>query len=117
MHGWMGNILHVNLSNSEVRTIPTEPYAEKYLGGRGIASRIYWDTVEPQTKAFDPENRLIFMTGPIVATGAQAATRMSVVAKSPMAYPEGYSYGNIGGFIAVELKKAGFDGVVIEGHA
>ena len=117
MHGWMGNILHVNLSNSEVKTIPTQLYAEKYLGGRGIASRIYWETVEPQTKAFDPENRLIFMTGPIVATGAQAATRMSVIAKSPMAYPEGYSYGNIGGFIAVELKKAGFDGVIIEGRA
>jgi aldehyde:ferredoxin oxidoreductase len=117
MYGWMGKILQVNLNNSEVKTISTQPYAEQYLGGRGIASRIYWETVAPETEAFDPENRLIFMTGPIVATGAQAATRLSVIGKSPMAYPEGYCYGNIGGFAAAELKKAGFDGVVIEGRA
>ena len=42
---------------------------------------------------------------------------MSVVGKSPMTFPEGYCYGNIGGFFGAELKKAGFDGVVIEGRA
>ena len=117
MYGWMGKILHVNLNNSEIRTISTQPYAGQYLGGRGIASRIYWETVAPEIKAFDPENRLIFMTGPMVATGAQAANRMSVVGKSPMTFPEGYCYGNIGGFVGAELKKAGFDGVVFEGCA
>jgi aldehyde:ferredoxin oxidoreductase len=117
MYGWMGKILHVDLSRSRITEIATQPYSEKYLGGRGIASRIYWETVKPETKAFDPENRLIFMTGPLVATGAQAATRMSVVSKSPMAYPEGFCYGNIGGFFPAELKKAGFDGIVIAGRA
>jgi len=57
------------------------------------------------------------MTGPLVATGAQAASRLSVVGKSPMALPEGYCYGNIGGFFGAELKKAGYDGIVIEGQA
>ncbi len=117
MHGWTGKILHVNLSNSEIKEIFTQPYAERYLGGRGIASRIYWETVTPEVKAFEPENRLMFMTGPLVATGVQAATRLSVIGKSPMASPEGYCYGNIGGFVGAELKKAGFDGVVIEGRA
>jgi aldehyde:ferredoxin oxidoreductase len=117
MSGWMDKILHVNLNDSEIKTIPTQPYAEKYLGGRGIASRIYWETVAPETKAFDPENRLIFMTGPVVATGAPGANRLAVVSKSPMTLPEGYCYGNIGGFVGAELKKAGFDGVVIEGQA
>jgi aldehyde:ferredoxin oxidoreductase len=117
MYGWMGKILHVNLNNSEVKTTSTQPYTEQYLGGRGIASRIYWETVTPEIKSFDTENRLIFMTGPIVATGAQAANRMSVIGKSLMTLPEGYCYGNIGGFFPAELKKAGFDGVVIEGQA
>jgi aldehyde:ferredoxin oxidoreductase len=117
MYGWMGKILHVDLSRSRITEFATQPYAEKYLGGRGIASRIYWETVKPETRAFHPENRLIFMTGPLVATGAQAATRMSVVGKSPMAYPEGFCYGNIGGFFPAELKKAGFDGIVITGRA
>ena len=117
MHGWMGKILHVDLSNAKITQFPTQPYAERFLGGRGIASRIYWETVPSDIGAFDPENRLIFMTGPLVATGAQGASRLSVVGKSPMALPEGYCYGNIGGFVGAELKKAGFDGVVIEGRA
>jgi aldehyde:ferredoxin oxidoreductase len=117
MHGWLGKILHIDLNTSKISEFSTQPYAEKYLGGRGIASRIYWETVKPEISAFDPANHLIFMTGPLVATGAQGATRMSVVGKSPMAYPEKYCYGNIGGFFGAELKKAGFDGLVVTGRA
>ena len=117
MNGWMGKILHVNLSNSKISEIKTRPYAEKYLGGRGIASRLYWEKVTPEVKAFDPENRLIFMTGPLLASGAQGAARLCVVAKSPMAYPEGYCYGSMGGFFPPRLKRAGWDGIVIDGRA
>ena len=113
----MGSILHVNLSDSKITQLSTRPYAEKYLGGRGIASRIYWETVKPEVKAFEPGNRMIFMTGALVATGAQAANRMFVASKSPMAFPEGFCYGSIGGFFGAELKKAGFDGIVVEGRA
>src|SRR4030042_5125073 len=113
MHGWLGKIIDINLSKGKITHLPIEPNAKKYLGGRGIPSRIYWETVTPESKAFDPENRLIFMRGPLVATGAIAANRLSVVSKSPMANPEGYCYGNIGGFFGAELKKAGFDGIVI----
>ena len=108
MVGWMGQILQVDLTHLKINRLLTEKYAEKYLGGRGIASRIYWETVRPTIKAFDPENRLILMTGPVVGTGAQAATRMSIVSKSPMAFPEGYCYGNIGGYFGAELKMTGF---------
>jgi aldehyde:ferredoxin oxidoreductase len=117
MNGWMGKVLHVNLSKREVSLFPTQRYTGLYLGGRGVASRIYWETVEPEIGAFDPENRLIFMTGPMVATGVQGAARLSVVSKSPMAFPEGYCYGNIGGFIGPEIKRAGFDGIVVEGRS
>jgi aldehyde:ferredoxin oxidoreductase len=117
MYGWMGKILYIDLSTSKISEFSTQPYVEKYLGGRGIASRIYWEKVRPEIGAFDPANHLIFMTGPLVATGAQGATRMSVVGKSPMAYPEKFCYGNIGGFFGAELKHAGFDGAVITGRA
>ena len=117
MHGWMGKILHVDLSTSEISESPTMNYSDEYLGGRGIALRLYWENVRPETRAFDPENTLIFMTGPLVATGVQGATRMAVVGKSPMAYPEQYCYGNMGGFFPPELKKAGYDGIVFTGRA
>lgn len=58
MYGWIGMILHVDLSNSEITEFPTEPYAKQYLGGRGLASRLYWETVPAEVKAFDPENYL-----------------------------------------------------------
>jgi aldehyde:ferredoxin oxidoreductase len=117
MFGWMGKILHVDLSNSRITQIETKPYAEKYLGGRGIGAALYWENVKPETGAFDPENFLIFMTGPIVGTGAQAANMLSVVGKSPATIPEGFCYGSLTGFVGAELKKAGFDGFVITGRA
>jgi aldehyde:ferredoxin oxidoreductase len=117
MYGWMGKILRVDLSKAQVSQFSTQPYAEQFLGGRGIAAKIYWETIKPETKAFDPENRLIFMTGPLVATGAQGATQLSVVGKSPMTLPEGFCYGSFGGYAGAELKKAGFDGIVIEGRS
>jgi aldehyde:ferredoxin oxidoreductase len=117
MHGWMGRILRVDLSDSRVDEIETQPYAEKYLGGRGLASRLYWEKVGPDVGAFDPGNRLVFMTGPLLATGVQGSARMAVCGKSPMAYPERYCYGNMGGFFGAELKKAGWDGIVIDGKS
>jgi aldehyde:ferredoxin oxidoreductase len=113
----MGKILHIDLTISQISEIPTQLYAEKYLGGRGIASRLYWEKVTPEVKAFDAENRLIFMTGPLLASGAQGAARICVTGKSPMAYPEGYCYGSMGGLFPSELKKAGWDGIIIDGRA
>jgi aldehyde:ferredoxin oxidoreductase len=83
VNGWMGQILVVNLTTAEITHFSTQAYNQKYLGGRGIACRIYWEMVSARSKAFDPENCLIFVVGPLVATGAQGATRMSVAGKSP----------------------------------
>jgi len=50
MHGWTGKIIHIDLSASKISGFKTPPYAEKYLGGRGIASRIYRETVKPEIR-------------------------------------------------------------------
>ena len=62
--GYAGRIARVDLSTGAVTSIPTENYNQAFLGGQGIAAKIYWDEVSPQVQAFDPENRLIFATGP-----------------------------------------------------
>jgi aldehyde:ferredoxin oxidoreductase len=116
-HGWCGKILKVDLSSGRTSTMDTMPYADRFLGGRGIATRIYWEEVPPSTGAFDPENRLIFMTGPLVATGTQGAARCMVIGKSPMLMPEGFCYGNIGSFFGSYLKRAGYDGLIIHGRS
>ncbi|MGD9160720.1 MAG: aldehyde ferredoxin oxidoreductase N-terminal domain-containing protein [Desulfobacteraceae bacterium] len=117
MHGWMGKILYINLTDYQIKIIDSRPYVEKYLGGRGVGLALYWENVKPETRAFDPENCLIFSVGPVVATRAQGATMTSVVGKSPATVPEGYCYGNLTGFVGPELKKAGYDGLLVTGQA
>ena len=116
-YGWCGKILKVDLSSEAIKEIDTQPYAERFLGGRGIGTRLYWENVSATAKAFDPENHLIFMTGPITATGAQGASRFSIIGKSPMLMPEGFCYGNMGGYWGASLKRAGFDGLMVSGKA
>jgi aldehyde:ferredoxin oxidoreductase len=115
--GWCGKILNVDLSNSRVTERDTMDYADRFLGGRGIATRIYWEEVGPDVGAFDPENRLILMSGPLGGTGVQGASRFEAVGKSPMLMPEGFCYGNLGGFFGPYLKRAGYDGIVISGRS
>ena len=105
-NGWCGKILLIDLSHSRTEEWDTAVYADRFLGGRGIATRIYWERVGPETGALDPENHLIFMTGPLGATGAQGASRFVVAGKSPMRMPEGFCYGNLGGrFGALRARR------------
>ncbi|HSW57837.1 MAG TPA: aldehyde ferredoxin oxidoreductase N-terminal domain-containing protein [Dehalococcoidales bacterium] len=117
MNGWTGQILKVDLSHKNITRLASAEYTGKFLGGRGIASRLYWETIPASTSPFDPANPLIFMTGALTATGVQGATRMNVISKSPMAFPESYCYGNMGGFIPPAIKRAGFDGIIITGQS
>ncbi len=113
--GYAGNILRVNLSNGVIESIPTQKYSDLFLGGRGIAARIYWDEVPPGIDPFDPENRLIFMTGPVTATTGFCGSRWQVCGKSP--YRDMFSYCNLGGDWGAQLKMAGYDGLVVHGKA
>ncbi|MBW2623279.1 MAG: hypothetical protein JRD68_10265 [Deltaproteobacteria bacterium] len=115
--GWIGKILKVDLSTGELSDLNTMDYADRFLGGRGIATRLYWELVGPKVKAFDPENALLLMSGPLGATGAQGASRFIVAGKSPMSVPERFCYGNLGGFFGPFIKKAGYDGIVVTGAA
>ncbi|MEM2927001.1 MAG: aldehyde ferredoxin oxidoreductase N-terminal domain-containing protein, partial [Candidatus Bathyarchaeia archaeon] len=62
-YGWVGRILRVDLGSGRIWSQDTMPYAQGFIGGRGIAARIAWEELKPGIDAFDPENRLIFMTG------------------------------------------------------
>lgn len=117
LYGWTDRILRVDLTEGRVWEVPAKGYSDRFIGGRGIAAAIYWEEVSPEVRPFDPENRLIFMTGPLAGTVAPSAVRWQVCAKSPMAYPEQYGYGNMGGYWGAELKFAGYDGLVIQGRS
>ncbi|UCF91467.1 MAG: hypothetical protein JSW39_24875, partial [Desulfobacterales bacterium] len=114
-HGYSGNILRANLSTGRVSMVPTEAYAHRFLGGRGIALKIHWDEVPTQIDAFDPENRIVFMTGPACGVPGIAGSRWQVSGKSPTS--DQFSYSNLGGAWGAQLKFAGYDGIIIEGRS
>ena len=117
MYGWAGKIVRVDLNEKRVSTTDIEQYCRDFIGGIGIAEKIYWDEGHPDKDAFHPDNPLIFMTGPLAATAAPAAPRWIVCGKSPLMYPETFYSGSMSGFFGAELKMAGFDGIVITGKA
>ena len=118
LFGWTGKILRINLTNEKISIVPTKKYLKKYIGGRGIAARIYWEEVPAECSAFDPENKLIIMTGPVTGSLMPGSARMMMVGKCPQTYPvESYGRSSAGGHWAPELKFAGYDGVIIEGKA
>ena len=82
----------------------TTDYADRFLGGRGIAAKIYWDEVPPEIKAFDPENRLIFATGPLAGLTGISGSRWVICGKSALTAPEYFNYCNLGGNWGAQLK-------------
>jgi len=97
--------------------MPTMDYADRFLGGRGIAAKIYWDEVPPEMKAFDPENRLIFAVGPLAGFKGVSGSRWQVCGKSSLTTPEYFNYSNLGGNWGAQLKLAGYDALVIQGKS
>ncbi len=115
--GYAGEILRVDLSNREITRTATADYGDRFIGGRGLAAKIYWDEISPRVSAFDPENRLIFVTGPLGGLGQLAGSRWQACGKSPLGPREHFGISNFGGSWGAYLKFAGFDAVVVHGRA
>ena len=116
MQGWNGRLLRANLTRGKAITQEYNPsLAKNFLGGRGFAIKILWDELKPGIDAFSPENKLIFAAGPLTGFPLPSSGKLIVAAKSPLT--GGYGDGNLGTTAAVQLRKAGYDMIVIEGRA
>ncbi|MBQ0041457.1 MAG: aldehyde ferredoxin oxidoreductase family protein [Clostridiales bacterium] len=115
-NGYIGTILRVNLSTGSIAKEPlNEKNANDYVGARGLGTKYFCDEVDPRIDAFSPENKLIFMTGPLTGTLATSSGRYNVVCKSPLTGTIEAS--NSGGHWGPELKFAGYDGIIFEGKS
>jgi len=114
MYGFMGKILRVNLSEGKVakEDLPQD-ILKDFMGGIGLATKYLYEEVPKGVDPLGPENKLIFMSGPLTGTLSPSAGRYDVVAKSPLTGIWGH--GNSGGNWAVHLKRSGFDGIIFEG--
>ena len=114
--GYMGKILHVDLTNGtwEIETPPEEFY-RKYMGGSAMGMYYILRDMPPGVDALAPENVLTLFTGVPAGAPISGLSRIMVNAKSPLTNAIGDS--QAGGFFPAELKFAGFDGIVIKGKA
>jgi aldehyde:ferredoxin oxidoreductase len=116
-HGYAGEVLNVNLTSGKVYRFPTEDYTDRFLGGKGLAARLYWELVPEKTGAFEPDNCLICASGPAAGFTGFASSRWLVCGKTAANDPESFSYGNLGGSWGNRLKFAGYDAIVVQGQA
>lgn len=114
--GYMGSTIRVDLTTSTITNefIPEE-ILRKYIGGSGLGAKILYDETDQFTDPLGPENRLIFMTGPVVGTKVLDSGRYNVVTKSPLTGIFGES--SSGGTFGPGLRRAGFDGVIFMGKS
>ena len=116
LYGYNGKIIRINLSKEKLtfEEVPRK-WLNKYLGGRGLAARYYYEEISPYTSPLSPENKLIIMTGPLTGTIVWGSSKAHIVTKSPLTNI--YTVSNAGGHFGAYIKKAGYDGIIIEGRA
>jgi len=111
-----GYNLEIDLTRGNIERTETDPkFTELHLGGLGTNAKLLWDRVPPETDPFSPDVPLIFGTGLLGSTPAPGANRTVITADSPQTLLMGYSL--MGGFLAPELKHAGYDKVILRGKS
>jgi len=115
--GYAGKFLEVNLSTGKIKeTVFDDDVLKDYVGGRGLAAKILWDRLGSKWENIDPlgpENILLFLTGPL--TGYFPGGRICVSGKSPQS--NGVVGSTVAGEFGVELRCAGYDGIIVSGEA
>ncbi len=116
MPGFTGRILRVDLTSGKVTTeTPPETFYRRYLGGRGLAAFYLLREVPPGTRPFDPANLFILAPGVLGGAPVAGASRAGAASLSPLTGGLGSAEG--GGFWPAELKRAGWDAVIVKGRA
>lgn len=116
MKGNTGKVIELDLSagKADITKLPEEYYS-KYIGGSGLAAKVFWERGNLDVDPLSPEAMLIFMNGPFAGLKLSGASRNSLAGRSPLTGHWGDS--SCGGYFAPELRYAGYDGIIITGKA
>lgn len=109
-------ILYISLSDGKIRREPisAEQFKE-YLGGRGLGVKLLYDALPSGVEPLSPENLLIFAIGPATSTLVPTSGRTEIITKSPQTGTVFDS--NVGGYLAPQIRRAGYSAIVFEGRA
>ncbi len=113
--GYWGKFIEIDLTTRTIKKVELEEeFARKFLGGSGFGAKILYDRVPAAIDPLSPENIIMWMTGLLHGTSFPGV-KMFIVFKSPLT--GGFGFCKHGGGIPLELKFAGWDGVIVTGKA
>jgi aldehyde:ferredoxin oxidoreductase len=116
MSGNHHKLLKIDLGSGKINTVGLDPeMVRTYVGGSSLGAKLFLDAEGYQYRALQAQSLLYIITGPMVGTDFPGTSRFVFCARSPLTGIWGESAS--GGFWGAELKKAGFDGIIIDGMA
>ncbi len=114
--GYTGKILRIDLTHRKIETeTRSDDFYRTYLGGRGMVGHYLLNELPQGVEPLSPENVLVFANGPLTGAAVSGQGRNGAGAKSPLTGGFGNAEG--GGYWGAELKRAGFDGIIVSGRA
>ncbi len=109
-------VVRVDLSTEKiVEEVYKEDLVRKFLGGRGLASYLALKEIPKGVDPYSPSNKLYIFAGPLSGLATLATSRITVVTKSPLT--GSLTHSNAGGNFAYMLRRAGYEGIIVEGRA
>ncbi len=116
MFGWQGKLLRVDLTTQQIReeAIPQE-VLHQFIGGKGLGTYYLYQEVPPRINPLDPMNRFYLAAGPAQGTRIPITGRIAAVSKSPLTNL--YIDSQMGGNLGPQLKRAGYDLLIIQGKS
>lgn len=116
MNGWTGKMLRVNLT-TQTATIESSEKYQKYIGGKGMATRIIYDEVPMKTEPTAPESKFVFAVGPNTGSSAPCSGRTTISFLSPFTKFNSIVDAHMGGDTGVMMKACGLDAMIVEGES
>ncbi len=118
MFGFMGRILVVDLTSRSFEVLTRDvTYYKKYLGGSYLAAKLFDEQIgdNREIAPFSAENPIVFATGVLAGGPVCGPTRVNILSLSPET--TGIFVSQAGGEFGPDMKRAGYDALVIKGAA
>lgn len=114
--GWRAQYLDVDLTTGDIKVVGLSlDLLKAAIGGVGLAAQLIYDNVPAHADPLGPQNALAVAAGPLSGTTWPGTGRLVIAGRSPLTGIWGET--SLGGYFATQLKRAGYDAVLIRGCA
>ena len=115
-YGTHGRVLIADLTNRTTRVEQIEESVyRQFLGGYGLGAYLMWKHFPAGTDALAPEACFAIVSGLLTGARTPFSGRIQIVAKSPLT--KTWADSNSGGSVASQLRRAGYDALLVTGRA